>query len=271
MFNSFASIYFLCILLTRYLGLIEKSSQHVVVKSPKKGDGEDGDKTKLREILAKIFSVEGTVYLVCFVSFYKLCERAEQTFSLFMVDKKVPTSKMAFWSSIMRTFSIAGSTYSGYILSKDSVTAQSVVLRYSTLRALPIICQWTILSVWGKNPVQNPAETFSSWNRDSFLMYAGLLSTSLTLFCAGVITTATFTLMMRLSQREAPKDLQGTHYTTLATFEVLGKLAFASVAGGFIDYFGLDAMYVVFVVLALLCIPFAYYMPENVRNDNKVK
>ncbi len=39
----------------------------------------------------------------------------------------------------------------------------------------------------------------------------------------GAITTATFTVMMRLSQT-APSTLQGTHYTVLATCEVFGKL-----------------------------------------------
>jgi hypothetical protein len=43
------------------------------------------------------------------------------------------------------------------------------------------------------------------------------------LFESGAITTATFTLMMRLSQT-APSALQGTHYTVLATCEVFGKL-----------------------------------------------
>ena len=270
MFNSFASIYFLCILLTKYLGLVERSSQHL--KSPKKDDAlPERAETKTRDIVTKIFSVQGTIYLICFVSFYKLCERAEQTFSLFMVDKKVPRTQMAFWSSIMRTFSILGSTYSGYVLSKDAVTAQSVVLKYSALRALPIMGQWAILSHWGKDPVPIPAVTLSEWNRDTVLMYSGFMCTSLTLFCAGVITTATFTLMMRLSQREAPPDIQGTHYTTLATFEVLGKLAFASVAGGFIDFFGLDIMYIVFVALAVLCVPFAHFMPEIIKNGNKQK
>jgi hypothetical protein len=35
--------------------------------------------------------------MVSFLLFYKLCERAEQTFSLFMVDKKVQMSELAFW------------------------------------------------------------------------------------------------------------------------------------------------------------------------------
>ena len=67
---------------------------------------------------------------------------------------------------------------------------------------------------------------------DSVLMYLGFAATSATLFSAGVITTATFTVMMSVSKSAgtaAPVDslvgdLAGTHYTVLATSEILGKL-----------------------------------------------
>ncbi len=93
------------------------------------------------------------------------------------------------------------------------------------------------------------------------------MCTSATLFCAGVVTTATFTLMMRLSQC-APAHCQGMHFTTLATFEVLGKLIFASVAGGLIDALGLEAMFSVFGVLGTLCLP-ALYILIPAESDSK--
>ncbi len=39
------------------------------------------------------------------------------------------------------------------------------------------------------------------------MMYLGFLLTTVTLFCAGVVTTAAFTLMMGLSQK-APAGMQ---------------------------------------------------------------
>ena len=60
------------------------------------------------------FKVAGTIWMVCFVMFYKLCERAEQTFSMYLVDKHVPTTTLAAWSTILKTFSLAGSTYAGF-------------------------------------------------------------------------------------------------------------------------------------------------------------
>lgn len=101
-------------------------------------------------------------------------------------------------------------------------------------------------------------------------MYSGFACTSATLFCAGVVTTSTFTVMMRLSQR-APEDLKGTHYTTLATFEVLGKLAFASLAGALIDAFGLEVMFMAFVLLGALCVPLVAVMPNTVMDFGSTK
>merc|ERR1719414_234620 len=90
-----------------------------------------------------IFSIEGTTWMVCFVMFYKLCERAEQTFSLFLIDKDVPTITLAAWSTILKTFSLIGSTYTGYYVSQkkvdDSAPAKSLVVKFSTLRALAIL------------------------------------------------------------------------------------------------------------------------------------
>ena len=67
--------------------------------------------------------------MAAFVLFYKLCERAEQTFSLFMVDKRVPSTTMALWSTVMRTLSLLGSTYAGFALSKKSADPKKLLTR----------------------------------------------------------------------------------------------------------------------------------------------
>ena len=46
-------------------------------------------------------------------------------------------------------------------------------------------------------------------------------------------------------------------------FQVLGKLAFATVAGYFIDSLGLMVMYSVFTVLAAFTLPILYFMPDK--------
>jgi hypothetical protein len=179
----------------------------------------------------------------------------------------------------MRTFSLLGSTYGGYALSssvsgRPRWTIVNFLAVFAGLRAAPIALQASIVHIW---------HDFSG-QHEWLIKNIGLCCTCCTLFCAGAITTATFTLMMHLSQR-APLGAQGTHYTMLATFEVLGKLLFASVAGmtrminnaltfslsyinlfaGFlIDSFGLNIMFLAFFVLAVLCVPFVLMLPKAV-------
>ena len=97
-------------------------------------------------------------------------------------------------------------------------------------------------------------------------MHIGFLLLCCVMFCAGVLTTTVFTLMMRLSQT-APEAIKGTHYTTLATFEVLGKLVFAAISGYLIDTFGLEALYLLFVIFAFMTVPFVMSAPAVIINS----
>ena len=93
----------------------------------------------LREILRSVFAVPGTWGVVVFVLMYKLCERAEQTFSLFQVDKGVPRATMALWSTVARTASLLGSTYGGYALYRRE--ARGLVVKFCWLRTVTIAAQ----------------------------------------------------------------------------------------------------------------------------------
>ena len=93
------------------------------------------------------------------------------------------------------------------------------------------------------------------------MFYLAIISLCVGNFSAGLITTATFTSMMSLSQ-SAQTSIQTSHYSLLATAEVLGKLMFASVAGALIDMFGLELMFVLFVLLAVLTVPLLWRMPD---------
>lgn len=73
------------------------------------------------------------------------------------------------------------------------------------------------------------------------------------LFLSGLLTTITFTLMMEVSLG-APLQIQASHYSLLATFEVLGKLIFQPIISIFTDFFGYSLAFVLFVILYLLCI-----------------
>jgi len=81
-----------------------------------------------------------------------------------------------------------------------------------------------------------------------------MLSLLLLTLLSGVITTATFTLMMQCS-RQAPPGVQATHYTVLATCEVVGKLTFTSVCGWLADLVGYRFLFLIFAVLSAAILP----------------
>jgi len=81
-----------------------------------------------------------------------------------------------------------------------------------------------------------------------------MLSLLLLTLLSGVVTTATFTLMMQCSRR-APPGVQATHYTVLATCEIVGKLAFTSVCGWLADVAGYRFLFLVFAILSAVVLP----------------
>lgn len=81
-----------------------------------------------------------------------------------------------------------------------------------------------------------------------------MLSLLLLTLLSGVITTATFTLMMQCS-RQAPPGVQATHYSALATCEVVGKLVFTSVCGWLADLAGYRFLFLIFAVLSAVILP----------------
>ena len=86
----------------------------------------------------------------------------------------------------------------------------------------------------------------------------------LLLLLGGAVTTVTFSLMMFVSRRAVPK-LQATHYTVLATVEVLGKLSFTSfVSGNAAEHLGFPAAFVGLTLLSVAILPWFIRCPEDV-------
>jgi len=94
-----------------------------------------------------------------------------------------------------------------------------------------------------------------------------MLSLLLLTLLSGIITTAAFTLMMQCS-RQAPSSVQATHYTLLATCEVVGKLAFTSVSGWLADLVGYRFLFLIFVVLSAVILPWlSRRFPSEVASE----
>lgn len=84
---------------------------------------------------------------------------------------------------------------------------------------------------------------------------------------SGVVTTTTFTLMMYCSQM-SPSEIQASHYTTLATVEVLGKLVFSILIGQFADIFGYVLTFILCAILGTIVIPVLYKCPNSLMQLN---
>ena len=51
----------------------------------------------------RMLSVPGTAGMVALEVTYKLCERGEATLPIYLVDKGVPVSSLAFWKGVVRS------------------------------------------------------------------------------------------------------------------------------------------------------------------------
>lgn len=102
----------------------------------------------------------------------------------------------------------------------------------------------------------------------AYISAASILSLNCLLVLGGIITTATFTFMMQCSQK-APSGVQSTHFTTLATLEVLGKLIFLSVVGWFTDQLGFQPVFLSFTGLAALVLVWMPKCPSSLSDETE--
>ena len=96
-----------------------------------------------------------------------------------------------------------------------------------------------------------------------------VIAMSAMLLISGTVTTATFTLMMQCSQK-APSTVQATHYTVLATLEVMGKLTFSVLIGPLTDILGYNFVFVVFVLLTASVLLLFQVIPFSFNSENVV-
>ncbi|KAM5211097.1 major facilitator superfamily domain-containing protein 3 isoform 2-T2 [Hipposideros larvatus] len=198
--------------------------------------------------LGDLLAVSGTLWTMGFVLTYKLGEQgAGSLFPLLLLDRGFSTLELGLWNGVGTVAcSIAGSSLGGALLTKHW---QLLPLLRSVFRFClgGLACQTTLLFY-----LDTPGARLGP---GTALRGAALLSLCLQHFLGGLVTTATFTLMMRCSQL-APSALQATHYSLLATLELLGKLMLGTLAGALADSLGLPLCFSFF--LALSAIPIVY-------------
>ncbi|CAL1616273.1 unnamed protein product [Knipowitschia caucasica] len=204
-----------------------------------KGQPADGSKraaevTKPWRVWKKLMAVPGTPWTILYVLTYKLGEQGAVTmFPLFLLDHHMSARELGFWNGIIAMgFSICGSSLGGLLLAQFSIGA--LMRRVFVLRTISMVFQSSLLTVIEPSPLMKGM---------------AVLSMSIQHFLGGLITTLTFTTMMHCTQR-AEESIQATHYSFLATLEVLGKLMFSALAGGVVDWFGFQVAFLFFLTLS---------------------
>ncbi|XP_045633282.1 major facilitator superfamily domain-containing protein 3 [Ursus americanus] len=193
-------------------------------------------------LLQDVLAMPGTLWTAGFVLTYKLGEQgASSLFPLFLLDHGISTPELGLWNGVGAVVcSIVGSSLGGALLARHR---QPLPLLRSVLRFRlgGLACQTTLLFHLDTPGVRLGPSTV--------LKGAALLSLCLQHFLGGLVTTTTFTLMMHCSQL-APSALQATHYSFLATLELLGKLFLGTLAGALADSLGLHLCFSLFLALS---------------------
>ncbi|XP_026883694.2 major facilitator superfamily domain-containing protein 3 [Electrophorus electricus] len=181
----------------------------------------------------KLMAVPGTTWTVLYVLTYKLGEQgAISMFPLFLLDHHMTARELGLWNGLVAmAFSIGGSSVGGFLLSQYSLGL--LMRRVFVIRTVGMVFQCSLLTVLEPS---------------SLMKGISVLSLSAQHFIAGLITTLTFTCMMNCTQR-AEESIQATHYSFLATLEVLGKLSFSALAGGMVDTVGFPIAFLLFFFL----------------------
>ncbi|XP_062987301.1 major facilitator superfamily domain-containing protein 3 isoform X2 [Elgaria multicarinata webbii] len=196
-------------------------------------------------ILQELLQVPDTLWTAGFVLIYKLGEQGSiSMFPLFLLERDFSAQKLGFWNGIVAMiFSIVGSSLGGHLISKQSPPLPTLKALLA-LRACCLVFQILLMVAYkDKEPASE---------------VAAVLSICVQHFIAGLITTLTFSMMMYCTQK-AKESVQATHYSFLATLEVLGKLVFSTLSGSLVDWLGFTRAFGVFFSLSFASI--VYLLP----------
>ncbi|XP_006627045.3 major facilitator superfamily domain-containing protein 3 isoform X1 [Lepisosteus oculatus] len=200
------------------------------------------------KILQELLSVPGTQWTLVFVLIYKLGEQgAMSMFPLFLLDSHMSARELGIWNGMVAMgFSILGSSIGGLLMSK--------------YRAISVMTSAFIFRLGGL-----AFQTFLvfAFTGSSLLMKgAAILSLCMQHFLGGLITTVTFSIMMYCTQK-ADQRIQATHYSFLATLEVMGKLTFSALVGGVVDWIGFPASFFLFLILSAAAVVHVFKAPVS--------
>ncbi|HZI08262.1 MAG TPA: MFS transporter, partial [Archangium sp.] len=155
---------------------------------------------ELRDKIRAVLLLPGTGWMLLFIGTYKLGETmVDVLFKLFLLDAGFKASQIGQWVGTWGTVaSLLGSAAGGLLATRMPVLGALALA--SCLRVFPLGWEWWLA-------LQGPTQT-------------GVIAiTAAENFFGGMLTTAMFAFMMSRVDRR----IGATHYTLLASIEVLGK------------------------------------------------
>lgn len=171
----------------------------------------------------------GTGWLLLFIGSYKVGEAmADAMFKPFLIDHGFTPAQLGLYlGTFGMVASLLGSAFGGYLATRLSF--EGAVGWAALLRVLPMVAQvWLALGVPTASTV--------------------IPITVLEHFFGGALTATVFALMMSRVDRR----VGGTHYTLLATVEVLGKSPGIWASGFLAQALGYPALFALGAILSLL-------------------
>ena len=192
--------------------------------------------------LLKLFRLPEARWIIAIVGSYKIGESiSDLLFRPFLFDLGFSVSELSLWLSTWgMAFSIVGSFVGGWLASNTSVGR--AIFYLSFVRAIPLVFQWYIA-------------TLASAPADAFIIAV----TSAEHFFGGALTTAMFAFMMSRVDR----SIGATHYTALATIEVVGKGSAGWAAGPLADYFGYPPLFALAALASIAFVGLLAVAPEE--------
>ncbi len=190
--------------------------------------------SRIRQLLAR----PGVGWLLLAVASYKMGETlADAMFGLWMQDvHHIPKEQIALWLGTWGVvFSLAGSFVGGVLATRAKL--KTAVLIAAGLRVIPLALQWALVAGFASPTAQTVVPLTCAEH-----------------FFGGILTTTMFALMMSSVDRR----IGATHFTLLATIEVIGKSVPGLASGKLVDLVGFSPVFAASVVLSvafLLVVP----------------
>lgn len=175
------------------------------------------ERLHFKDVLTRLVTalrVPGTLWLLVFVASYKVGEvMADKMFGPFLIDHGISEATIGEWIGTYGMIaSLSGSFLGGLAASRGRLL--TAVAISAALRVIPLGLQWALTA--GHIPVEAPWVIFVTCTEHFF---------------AGALTTAMFAFMMS----KVDRTIGATHYTLLASVEVLGKMPGGLLSGKIAD------------------------------------